>query len=79
MNSSGWTPKGLTNEYLKSHGVDHINPIGVETIDIPDSARSSQPAEIRSVRIFTSVSALWEGGTRLRRTHSLSQTWWITE
>ncbi|MGA8443526.1 MAG: gamma-glutamyltransferase [Candidatus Sulfotelmatobacter sp.] len=35
LNSSGWTPKGLTIEYLKSRGVDHINPIGVETIDIP--------------------------------------------
>src|SRR6202046_2500050 len=35
LNSSGWAPKGLTIEYLKSHGVDHINPIGVETIDIP--------------------------------------------
>src|ERR1700734_3378744 len=35
LNSSGWTPKGLTIEYLKSHGVDHINPIGVETLDIP--------------------------------------------
>jgi len=35
LNSSGWTPKALTIEYLKSHGVDHINPIGVETIDIP--------------------------------------------
>jgi len=35
LNSSGWTPKALTIEYLKSHQVDHINPIGVETIDIP--------------------------------------------
>ena len=35
LNSSGWTPKGLTIEYLKSHGVDPINPISVETIDIP--------------------------------------------
>jgi gamma-glutamyltranspeptidase/glutathione hydrolase len=35
LNSSGWAPKGLTIEYLKSHGVDHINPIGVETVDIP--------------------------------------------
>src|SRR5580658_3862189 len=35
LNSSGWTPKGLSIEYLKSHGVDHINPIGVETVDIP--------------------------------------------
>src|SRR6202451_1490820 len=35
LNSSGWTPKQLTIEYLKSHGMNHINPIGVETIDIP--------------------------------------------
>ncbi|HEY0564921.1 MAG TPA: gamma-glutamyltransferase [Terriglobales bacterium] len=35
LNSSGWTPKNLTIDYLKSHGVDKINPIGVETIDIP--------------------------------------------
>jgi gamma-glutamyltranspeptidase/glutathione hydrolase len=35
LNSSGWTPKGLTIEYLKSRGVDKINPIGVETIDVP--------------------------------------------
>lgn len=35
LNSSGWTAKGLTIEYLKSRGIDRINPIGVETIDIP--------------------------------------------
>jgi gamma-glutamyltranspeptidase / glutathione hydrolase len=35
VNSSGWTPKALTIDYLRAHGVDHINPIGVETIDIP--------------------------------------------
>jgi gamma-glutamyltranspeptidase/glutathione hydrolase len=35
LNSSGWTPKALTIDYLKAHNVDHINPIGVETIDIP--------------------------------------------
>jgi len=35
LNSSGWTPKELTIEYLKSQSVDHINSIGVETIDIP--------------------------------------------
>src|SRR5882762_7336281 len=35
LNSSGWTPKALTIDYLKAHGVDHINPIGTETIDIP--------------------------------------------
>jgi gamma-glutamyltranspeptidase/glutathione hydrolase len=35
LNSSGWTPKALTIDYLKAHGIDHINPIGVETIDIP--------------------------------------------
>ena len=35
LNSSGWTPKALTIEYMKAHHLDHINPIGVETIDIP--------------------------------------------
>jgi gamma-glutamyltranspeptidase / glutathione hydrolase len=35
LNSSGWTPKALTIDYLKSKGVTQMNPIGVETIDIP--------------------------------------------
>ena len=35
LNSSGWTPKALTIDYLKSKGVTQINPIGVETIDVP--------------------------------------------
>jgi gamma-glutamyltranspeptidase/glutathione hydrolase len=35
LNSSGWTPKALTIDYMKAHNVDHINPIGVETVDIP--------------------------------------------
>jgi gamma-glutamyltranspeptidase/glutathione hydrolase len=35
LNASGWTPKALTIDYLKAHNVDKINPIGVETIDIP--------------------------------------------
>jgi len=35
LNSSGWTPKALTIDYLKAHNVTEINPIGVETIDIP--------------------------------------------
>jgi gamma-glutamyltranspeptidase/glutathione hydrolase len=35
LNSSGWTPKALTIDYLKSKGVTSINPIGVETIDVP--------------------------------------------
>src|ERR1700744_2533633 len=35
LNSSGWTPKALTIEALKAKGVTEINPIGVETIDIP--------------------------------------------
>jgi len=35
LNSSGWTPKALTIDYLKSKGVTAINPIGVETIDVP--------------------------------------------
>ena len=35
LNSSGWTPKSLTIDYLKSKGVTEINHIGVETIDVP--------------------------------------------
>src|SRR5277367_2970912 len=35
LNSSGWTPKALTIDYLKSKGVTKIDPIGVETIDVP--------------------------------------------
>jgi len=35
LNSSGWTPKALTIDYLKSKGVTEINPLGVETIDVP--------------------------------------------
>ncbi|HVW78630.1 MAG TPA: gamma-glutamyltransferase [Alloacidobacterium sp.] len=35
LNASGWTPKALTIDYLKAHGVTKINPIGVETIDVP--------------------------------------------
>ena len=26
LNSSGWTPKALTIDYLKAHHIDHINP-----------------------------------------------------
>ena len=35
LNSSGWTPKALTIDSLASKGVTRINPIGVETIDVP--------------------------------------------
>jgi gamma-glutamyltranspeptidase/glutathione hydrolase len=35
LNSSGWTPKGLTIEYLKAHGITKLNEIGVNTIDVP--------------------------------------------
>jgi gamma-glutamyltranspeptidase / glutathione hydrolase len=35
LNSSGWTPKALTIDSLKSKGITEINPIGVETIDVP--------------------------------------------
>ena len=35
LNSSGWTPKALTIDYLKAHGVDRLEPTGVHTIDIP--------------------------------------------
>jgi gamma-glutamyltranspeptidase / glutathione hydrolase len=35
LNSSGWTPKALTIDFLKAKGVTEINPIGVESIDVP--------------------------------------------
>ena len=35
LNSSGWTPKALTIDSLKAKGVTEINPIGVESIDVP--------------------------------------------
>ena len=35
LNSSGWTPKALTIEYLKSKGIDKIDRTGVHTITVP--------------------------------------------
>src|SRR5664279_5426618 len=35
LNSSGWTPKGLAIDYLKSKGIDKLDPIGVHTITVP--------------------------------------------
>ena len=35
LNSSGWTPKALTIDYLKAHKIDKLDPIGVHTIDVP--------------------------------------------
>ena len=37
MNSSGWAPKALTIEYLKTHGVEKIDPISVHTIMFRDA------------------------------------------
>ena len=35
LNSSGWTPKALSIDYLKSKGVDKIDRIGVHAITVP--------------------------------------------
>jgi gamma-glutamyltranspeptidase/glutathione hydrolase len=35
LNASGWTPKALTLDYLKSHNIDKIAPITVHTITVP--------------------------------------------
>ncbi len=35
LNSSGWTPKALTIDYLKSKGIDKIDPRSVNTITVP--------------------------------------------
>src|SRR3954466_9468816 len=35
LNSSGWTPKALTIEYLKSKGVDKLDRTGIHSITVP--------------------------------------------
>src|SRR6202012_6252076 len=35
LNSSGWTPKALTIDVMKARHKDAIDPIGVETVDVP--------------------------------------------
>jgi gamma-glutamyltranspeptidase/glutathione hydrolase len=35
LNSSGWTPNGLTIEYLKAHNIDKLDPRSVHTITVP--------------------------------------------
>src|SRR3954447_15894679 len=35
LNSSGWTPKALTIDYLKGKGVNQIDRIGVHAITVP--------------------------------------------
>jgi len=47
LNSSGWTPKALTIDYLKAHNIDKINPIGVETIDIPGAVAGWDALRVR--------------------------------
>src|SRR6204780_2246321 len=47
LNSSGWTPRALTIDYLKSKGVTEINPIGVETIDVPGAVTGWDAARTR--------------------------------
>jgi len=57
LNASGWSPKALTIDYLKAHNVDQINPIGVETIDIPGAVAGWDALR---TRFGTSLSAaLW--------------------
>jgi len=47
LNASGWSPKALTIDYLKAHNVEQINPIGVETIDIPGAVAGWDALRIR--------------------------------
>src|SRR5438270_11861231 len=35
LNSSGWTPKALSIDYLKKKGIDKIDRIGVHAITVP--------------------------------------------
>ena len=47
LNSSGWTPKGLTIDYLKSHGVEKIGPISVHTVDVPGAVAGWDAMRVR--------------------------------
>ncbi len=47
LNASGWTPKALTIEWMKAHGKDAINPIGVETVDVPGAVAGWDALEKR--------------------------------
>ncbi len=47
LNSSGWTPKALTIDWMKAHGKDKINPIGAEAIDIPGAVAGWDAARAR--------------------------------
>lgn len=47
LNSSGWTPKALTIDYLKSKGATSINPIGIETVDIPGAVAGWDAMRVR--------------------------------
>ena len=47
LNASGWTPKALTIDALKARHVDQINPIGVETIDIPGAVAGWDAMRVR--------------------------------
>src|ERR1700730_1967419 len=47
LNASGWTPKALTIDSLKSRHVDQMNPIGVETIDIPGAVAGWDAMRVR--------------------------------
>jgi gamma-glutamyltranspeptidase/glutathione hydrolase len=35
LNASGWTPKALTIEHLKSKGIEKLDPIGIHAITVP--------------------------------------------
>jgi gamma-glutamyltranspeptidase/glutathione hydrolase len=47
LNASGWTPKGLTIESMKARNADRINPIGVETIDVPGAVAGWEAMRVR--------------------------------
>ena len=56
LNSSGWTPKALTIETLKAKGVTEINPIGVETIDVPGDRRNTATAYLSHLNEISAIS-----------------------
>jgi gamma-glutamyltranspeptidase / glutathione hydrolase len=81
LNSSGWTPKALTIDYLKSKGATEINPLGVETIDIPGTvagwdALHSRFGSLAFSQLFAPAIYYAQNGFPLAERNA---RWWISK
>ncbi len=51
LNSSGWTPKALTIEYMQSKGITEIDPLSVYTVDVPGAVAGWDAMRVRFGRL----------------------------